>query len=221
MPKFLDVPSWYDENGTLTTFVDSARIRIGGKQGSSIYVPVTQISGSAIQEGNIPNNTWTVQEASDRYCVLLSNSTPSYGVMWSPAPDKAYSALTYRRNSVGWEPLPKLYAHTGRVWAATASLTKRGRITYNYYSTSETEATSFSGLVSALYSLWSTTRFAVSGYLSIDSNNIVYSVYSISATSDGQLNVYYTDGTTSLTELNEPITSSDRFNVNETVTELF
>ena len=219
MPKFLDVPSWYDENGTLTTFIDSASIQIGGKQGSSIYVPVTKIEGSTIQQGNIPKDTWTVQESDERNCVLLSNI--SYGTMWSPAPTEQYSALTYRRNVVAWEPLPKLYAHTGRMFNITASWTVRGNICYNYYSANEEKATTFSELSNALYTLWGTAYFTVSGWIRIAANDITYPTYAMTASSSGALNIYYTDGTNSLQNLSKSITSSDHFSVTEVVTELF
>lgn len=224
MPKFLDVPSWYDENGNLKTIEGSYTIAVCGGWGSTIEVPY--VGGANTQYLSYASGRTLVKQGT-AFGQIPYWQNGSVGFQNIAAGAEGGQVLTWNSSSTppSWtslEPFPKLYAHTGHIFQLSASWNTRGYICYTYYSTSKEKATTTSELSGALYALWTQADLAVSGWIRIGTNNVTYPAYAMTAFSSGALDIHYTDGTDSLRDLTESIDSSGgHFSVTEKVAELF
>ena len=225
MPKFLDAPSWYDDDGNLKTIEGSFTIVVEGGWGSTIEVPyvggankqyLPYVSGhrALVAQGSAFGQIPYWQNGSAGFQNIAAGTTKGQVLTWNGS-----------RTTPSWtslEPFPKLYAHTGNISQLTASWSLRGYICYTYYSTDKKEATTPSELSNALYALLGQADLAASGWIRIGTNNVTYPTYAITGSSSGALKIHYTDGANSLQDLTESIASSGgHFIVTEDVVELF
>ena len=71
MPKFLDAPSWYDDNGDLKTIQGDFRISIGG--GYNVAFDVPWVDGT--NTSSLPSQTYYLLPGSTSGCIPYFSST--------------------------------------------------------------------------------------------------------------------------------------------------
>ena len=200
MPKFLDAPSWYDNEGSQRTIVTTMRIGMSntGRRG---YCNVPVISEGSASLDDIPEQP---------LYTLPFGSTNTGGVPYWSGTQNGYqlvaqgtSGQVLRSNGIaapGWTNLSDLititplYCHKGYYWRQTPFC----RVVYTYYSNSAIEASSVSDLANGLRLIGATSGFSqlsCTGSCAESSGGNHYSIQGIHASSTvNQLTIsYYTD----------------------------
>ena len=169
MPKFLDAPSWYDDNGDLKTIQGDFRISIGG--GYNVAFDVPWVDGT--NTSSLPSQTYYLLPGSTSGRIpYFSSTTVGYQALSSGT-----SGQVLKSNGSGTTPswsTPR-YVHFCKCSHATAPLDWT-YIWFTYLSTSSTPHDSFSNMLSDILRVYGTAssgtyKIPASGYFYHDNSS--------------------------------------------------
>lgn len=215
MPKFLDVPTWYDDAGIERGCNDIKTLYLGADPGfGAINVICDQ---NTISDSK---RAWVVGESTGGPYGLCYYGTN--GPTWTLGPVTPGSVLQYNGSGLSWGAI-NLYRHSGYITygSSSGSGSVYYRICYSYVSQYSTDASSFSSFVSNLRNSGftsSSSALPVSGIYRSAAGSSYSTPISIYSTSSTQLSVEHFTDTEVLST--ENITSASFRNIGETVIEI-
>ena len=210
MPKFLDAPSWYDNDGELREIVGhySVGANNGSFQipalsensyspfGSTIYVSTTYPDSGQVCVSSSGRLTMTSGGATGNVLIKAANGAPQWlsnGTSGQVLKSNGSAAPSWT-NLSDLITITPLYCHKGYYWRQTPFC----RVVYTYYSNSDIKASSVSDLVNGLRLIGATSAFSrlsCTGNCTESSGGNRYSIQGIHVSSTvTQFTIsYYTD----------------------------